>query len=179
MIPLMFIATLAATPSPRPLRPIPPACFARSAIGCGYRQKPVARFVTTQNAPRPETIQYSWTKSGFVVLRKELSVEKSGVYKAAYNGKRACNATGTLSPSVTAALWKDAGALTGSTELVVDASPKSRHIVVMTPAAMDNGPPVETLVITDGAVSRIYHASSPAARHLLDQLRQLLPNCAL
>jgi hypothetical protein len=44
---------------------------------------------------------------------------------------------------------------------------------------MDNGPPVETVSITNGVDSSIVlDPSLPTVRHFIDEVRQLLPPCA-
>ncbi len=177
----VLLLAVAAT-SPPAQRLIPPACFASSRFDCGYQQRALARFVKATASPEA-TIQYSWSKSGFVVLRKELSIERNGDYEAAYNGKRGCSEKGTLAPSASEALWKEADALTagaghGTEAPTTRASSKPRH-TIMTRASMDNGPPIETLTIIRGDDSWTYRgSSSPAVRHLVDHVRQLLPPCA-
>lgn len=173
---LAVTACFAGAHTTCPYHERPPACFATARAGCRDRARPPLRLVAS--AAPAESIQYSWSKSGYVTLRKDLRIDRSGQFEAAYNGQRGCTAKGALSENANAALWNEADALIrGDSRKTVPAFPQPLHTSAPR-AAMDNGPAAEMLTITIGDRSWIYSNSSPAARHMLDQLRPLLPPCA-
>lgn len=125
-------------------------------------------------------IQYSWSKSGFVVLRKEVSISRSGDYKMAYNGREGCYAKGVLPASSNEALWVDVQAVIS---MKAERSPQHRGAArtgrISTPVAMDNGPPIETLALVRGDDSwTLLDMRAPDVQKLMDRLRQMLPPCA-
>ena len=117
------------------------------------------------------------------MLRKELTISQNGNYEAAYNGKQSCYEKGKVSAPANAALWQEAQTLLSPIGQAKSApaphkSPRPRH--TQSPrTAMDNGPPVETVLITNGMNSSIVlDPRLPAVRHFIDEVRQLLPPCA-
>jgi hypothetical protein len=125
-------------------------------------------------------IQYSWSKSGFVVLRKEMSISRSGAYQVAYNGRERCSEKGVLPASSNAALWEEIQAVVSLKDVE---APQHRSAAgtsrISTPAAMDNGPTVETLALVRGDDSWTFlDTRAPSVRRLMDRIRQMLPPCA-
>jgi len=133
-------------------------------------------------APPPgEIIQYSWTKSGFTILRKELTISENGDYTFAYNGREGCASKGTLPATINAELWKEAHALMTvqpfSAKPRPGTPPRRRHASRRT--SMDNGTPTEIVLIANRVNSSIvFDQDTARSRHFTNELRQLLPPCA-